>query len=120
PPGGDEIWMEKSILELQALMASGDLTSRALTLGYLERIRAFNPRVGAVIETNPQAVAHAAQLDNERRQGRVRGPLHGVPILLKDNIATADNMQTTAGSLALVKSRVPADATVASRLRMAG
>jgi amidase len=119
-PGGDEVWMEKSILELQALMASGELTSRALTLGYLKRIRALNPRVGAVIETNPQAVAYAARLDNERRRGHVRGPLHGVPILLKDNIATADTMQTTAGSLALVNSRVPADATVASRLRMAG
>jgi len=120
PPPGEAIWMEKSIPELQALMASGELTSRALTLGYLERIRALNPRVGAVIETNLQAVALATQLDHERRQGHIRGPLHGVPILLKDNIATADNMQTTAGSLALVNSRVPADATIASRLRAAG
>jgi len=119
-PGSDELWLEKSILELQGLMASGELTSRALTQGYLERIRALNPLVAAVIETNPQAVADAARLDNERRRGRVRGPLHGVPILLKDNIATADNTQTAAGSLALVRSRVPADATVAARLRSAG
>ncbi len=83
-PGADEVWMEKSILELQALMASGELTSRALTLGYLERMRALNPRVGAVIETIPQSIAYAARLDNERRRGHVRGPLHGVPILLKD------------------------------------
>jgi Asp-tRNA(Asn)/Glu-tRNA(Gln) amidotransferase A subunit family amidase len=119
-PGGEELWLEKSILELQSLMASGELTSRALTQGYLKRIRALNPLVAAVIETNPQAVADAARLDNERRRGRVRGPLHGVPILLKDNIATADNTQTAAGSLALVRSRVRADATVAARLRSAG
>ena len=98
----------------------GRITSRALTLGYLKRIRALNPRVGAVIETNPQSVAYAARLDNERRRGHVRGPLHGVPILLKDNIATADTMETTAGSLALVNSQVPADATVARQLRRAG
>ena len=64
----------------------------------------LNPLLGAVIETNPNAISIAVQRDRERRNGQVRGPLHGIPILVKDNIATADNMQTTAGSLALVNS----------------
>jgi len=117
----DTIWIEKTIPELQTLMASGALTSRELTRGYLQRIAQFNPLLRAVIETNPNAEAIAAQLDNERRQGRgLRGPLHGIPILLKDNIATDDQMQTTAGSLALVNSKVPADAILTQRLRAAG
>jgi len=116
----EAVWVEKSIRELQSLMTSGQLTSRELTLGYLARIRALNPLLAAVIETNPNAVAIAARLDNERRAGTVRGPLHGIPVLLKDNIATADNLQTTAGSLALVNSRVPADAPIARKLREAG
>lgn len=74
----------------------------------------------AVIELNPNAIAIAVALDNERKQGHVRGPLHGIPILVKDNIATADNMQTTAGSLALVNTRVPGDAPIIQRLRAAG
>ncbi len=111
-PGGDESapWFEKSFLELQSLMSSGQLTSRELTKAYLDRIARLNPTLGAVIETNPQAVGIAAALDGERRAGHVRGPLHGIPILLKDNIATDDAMQTTAGSLALLGTRVPADA----------
>jgi amidase len=119
---GDESapWFEATIPDLQALMASGQLTSRALTLAYLHRIHRLKPLLGAVIETNPNAVSIAAQLDNERRKGRVRGPLHGIPVLAKDNIATDDNMETTAGSLALVGSRVPADATIVARLRAAG
>jgi amidase len=116
----DAPWIEKSIPELQALMASGQLTSRELTLGYLKRIGDLNPLLHAVIETNSQAVAIAAKLDAERRAGHVRGPLHGIPILVKDNIATDDAMQTTAGSLALFGSHVPADATIVSRLRAAG
>jgi amidase len=116
----DGIWIEKSIPELQALMASGQLTSRALTLGYLDRISELNPLLHAVIEVNPQAVATAARRDAERRAGQLRGPLHGVPILVKDNIATGDRMQTTAGSLALVGSRVPGDAPLVARLRAAG
>src|SRR5256712_12807253 len=80
----------------------------------------LNPRLAAVIEPTPDASAIAARLDRERRDGDVRGPLHGIPILVKDNIATADSMQTTAGSLALVGSRVPADAEIAARLRAAG
>ena len=124
PPvvGGDESapWFEKSFLELQSLMSSGQLTSRELTQAYLDRIARLNPTLGAVIETNPQAVGIAASLDGERRAGRTRGPLHGIPILLKDNIATDDAMQTTAGSLALVGTRVPADAPLVANLRAAG
>lgn len=113
-------WFEASIPQLQALMASGALTSRALTLAYLQRINRLNPLLNAVIETNPNAVDISTQLDNERRAGQVRGPLHGIPLLLKDNIATDDQLQTTAGSLALLNSRVPADAPLTARLRAAG
>jgi amidase len=122
PPVHDEDapWFEASIPELQALMAARRLSSRELTKAYLARIDHLDPLLGAVIETNPQAIGIAAQRDAERRRGRIRGPLHGIPILLKDNIATDDRMETTAGSLALVGSRVPADATVAARLRAAG
>ena len=113
-------WFEATIPQLHALMDSGALSSRELTLGYLQRITRLNPLLNAVIETNPNAVSIAAQRDKERRSGQVRGPLHGIPVLLKDNIATHDNQQTTAGSLALRGSRVPADATLTSRLRSAG
>jgi amidase len=115
-----EPWIEASIPQLQDLLASRELTSRELTQGYLKRIATLNPLLGAVIQTNPNAVSIAAGLDNERRAGRVRGPLHGIPVLVKDNIATDDQMQTTAGSLALVNARVPADAPIAARLRAAG
>ena len=113
-------FVEKSIPELQAAMASGELSSRQLVMGYLDRIQSLNPLLLSVIETNPDAVSIAQHLDNERRRGHVRGPLHGIPILVKDNIATADNMQTTAGSLALVDSRVPTDAIIVQQLRAAG
>jgi amidase len=113
-------WFEASIPQLQTLMASGALSSRALTLAYLHRIDRFNPLLNAVIETNPQAVSIATQLDNERRAGNVRGALHGIPVLVKDNIATDDQLQTTAGSLALLNSRVPADSPLISGLRAAG
>src|SRR5207248_3000356 len=116
----DEPWIEASIPQLQALMTSGQLSSRELTLGYLGRIATLNPLLGAVIQTNPNAVSIAARLDNERRAGKLRGPLHGIPVLLKDNISTDDQLQTTAGSLALVESRVPADAPIVARLRDAG
>jgi amidase len=116
----DAIWIEQTIPALQALMSSGSVRSLELTHGYLKRIAELNPLLRAVIETNPNAPAIAARLDNERRAGAVRGPLHGIPILLKDNIATDDQMQTTAGSLALVNSRVPADAVLTQRLRAAG
>ncbi len=118
--GEDAPWFDATIPQLQAMMDSGQLTSRALTQGYLARIASLNPLLHAVIETNPQAVAIATQRDNERRAGQLRGPLHGIPVLLKDNIATGDTMQTTAGSLALVNSRVPGDAPLTRQLREAG
>ncbi len=117
---GDGPWIDATIPQLQSMMASRQFTSRELTLAYLSRIGSLNPLLHAVIETNPQAVSIATQRDNERRAGRLRGPLHGIPVLLKDNIATADNMQTTAGSLALVNSHVPSDAPLVRQLRDAG
>jgi amidase len=114
---------ETTIDELQRKMAAGELTARALASAYLERIAEVDrsgPKLNAVIELNPDALAIAEQLDAERRAGKVRGPLHGIPILIKDNIATLDQMQTTAGSLALVGSRPPRDAHVVVRLRAAG
>jgi amidase len=113
-------FLEKTIPQLQAAMASGEVTSKDLVKGYLRRIASLNPLLHSVIETNPNAVAIAQQLDNERRHGHVRGPLHGIPILVKDNIATDGNMETTAGSLALVHSRVPADAVITRQLREGG
>ncbi len=113
-------FIEKGILELQRLMASGALTSRQLTSNYFSRIGTLNGFLRAVIETNPDAMEIAANRDAERRAGQIRGPLHGIPILVKDNIATADKMETTAGSLALVGSKVPADAVLVQRLRAAG
>ena len=113
-------FLEKSIPELQAAMASGQVSSKDLVMGYLRRIASLNPLLNSVIETNPNAVSIAQHLDNERRRGHVRGPLHGIPVLVKDNIATDDNMQTTAGSLALVRSHVPADAVIIQQLREAG
>ncbi len=113
-------WIEASVPELQALMASGQLSSSGLTERYLERIAELNPLLHAVIETNPDALEIAARRDDERRRGQLRGPLHGIPVLVKDNIATFDKMQTTAGSLALVDSQVPADAVIVQRMREAG
>ena len=113
-------FVEASIPQLQAAMAAGQITSRELTQGYIDRIQSLNPLLHSVIELNPNAIAIAVGLDNERRKGQLRGPLHGIPILVKDNIATDDNMQTTAGSLALVNSRVPRDAVIIQRLRAAG
>src|SRR5437899_5277160 len=113
-------FVEKSIPELQDAMASGRLSSKGLVIDYLERINSFNGLLHSVIETNPDAIPTAEELDNERRHGHVRGPLHGMPMLVKDNIATHDRMQTTAGSLALVGSVVPDDATIIRRLRNAG
>src|SRR5216110_1622127 len=116
----DEPFIEAAIPQLQALMASGQLTSRQLTQGYIRRMQSLNPLLHSVIEVNPNAIAIAAQLDNERRRGQVRGPLHGIPLLVKDNIATDDQMQTTAGSLAIYGNHVPGDAVIVHRLRAAG
>src|SRR5260370_32370924 len=113
-------WIEATIPELQALMSSGALTSEQLTTNYLNQIASLNPLLHAVIETNPDALAIATELDTERQSGHLRGPLHAIPVLLKDTLATADTIQTTAGSLALVGSTVPADSVVVDRLRAAG
>jgi amidase len=123
PPVTDFELEEVSIAELQEGMTSGRWTAKQITELYLARIEAINaqgPSVRAVIETNPDAVAIAAALDEERAEGTVRGPLHGIPILLKDNIATADKTSTSAGSLALEGSIAPTDSFVAKRLREAG
>src|SRR5512132_1485031 len=114
---------EKTIAELQAAMTAGRLSSRRLTQAYLRRIRRIDLsgiQLNSVIEVNPDALEIAAALDAERRQGKVRGPLHGIPILVKDNYATRDKMETTAGSLALLGAEVPRDAFVVRRLRRAG
>lgn len=114
---------EATIDDLQRQMANGSLTARELTSAYLERIAsvdAAGSRLNAVIEVNPDALAIAEKLDAERKSGRVRGPLHGIPVLIKDNIDTADQMNTTAGSLALVGARPPRDAFIVARLREAG
>ncbi|MBI5767752.1 MAG: amidase [Verrucomicrobia bacterium] len=114
---------EATIEELQTQMAAGKLTARDLTQAYLDRIAQIDkagPKLNAVIELNPDALTHAAMLDADRKAGRVHGPLHGIPILLKDNLDTADRMQTTAGSLALVGQKPPRDAFMVARLRDAG
>ncbi len=101
-------------------MAAGQLSAKDLVQAYLNRIQQLNPTLHAVIETNTNAIAIANSLDRERKAGQVRGPLHGIPLLVKDNIATKDGMQTTAGSLALYNAQVPADAPLIARLRAAG
>ncbi|HUA16767.1 MAG TPA: amidase [Verrucomicrobiae bacterium] len=112
---------EITIAELQDGMKSGKYTARALVEQYSERIADIDKRtVNAVIEMNPEAEAIAASLDEERKAKGPRGPLHGIPVLIKDNIATSDRMMTTAGSLALVGSRPPKHSFVAQRLRAAG
>ena len=122
PPAPFEL-EEVTVVQLQAGMTSGRWTSRRIVEQYLERIAALDragPSLHAIIETNPDAVSLAEALDRERAAGRTRGPLHGVPVLLKDNIDTADRMTTTAGSLALEGSVPPRDSHVAERLRAAG
>ena len=114
---------EATIAELQAAMTRGGLSSQGLVNMYLERIQTLDekgPSINSVLEVNPDARRIARDLDRERNQGHVRGPLHGIPILLKGNIDTADDMSTTAGSLALVGDPPHQDATVAARLRAAG
>ena len=114
---------EVSIAELQARMESGQVTAEGIARAYLARIDSLDrggPRLRSVLTLNPDALAIAASRDRERGDGHVRGPLHGIPVLLKDNIDTADRMMTTAGSLALVGSPAVHDATVAARLRNAG
>ena len=114
---------EKTIAELQTLMESGEITSRELTQVYIDRIDEIDQngiQLNSVMEINSDALAIADQRDRERRDGHLRGPLHGIPVILKENIATRDRMQTTAGSLALLGSIPPRDAFTARGLRKGG
>src|ERR1700674_4013815 len=114
---------ELSLADIEAAFADGRLTSQQLTQSYLARIERLDrhgPNLGAVIETNPRALEIAAGLDAERKSRGSRGPLHGVPILIKDNVETSDHMMSTAGSLALQGWYAPKDAPLVERLRAAG
>jgi amidase len=114
---------EVTIDGLQQRMKNGSLTARKITEMYLKRIKEIDkagPKLNAIIELNPDALAIADKLDAERKSGKIRGPLHGIPVLVKDNIDTADKMMTTAGSLALLKHYAKKDAFIVSKLRDAG
>jgi amidase len=114
---------EATIDDLQARMRSGRESAESLAKQYLARIDSIDqrgPAINAVIELNPDALSIAAQLDAERKNGKLRGPLHGIPVFIKDNIDTADRMHTTAGSLALAENVAARDSFVAERLRAAG
>ena len=113
---------EATIADLQAQMTNGGLSSLSLVQMYLNRIDAIDRKGGlnSVIEINPDAQAIAKQMDAERKAGHVRGPLHGIPVMMKANVDTGDKLQTTAGSLALAGTPAPQDATVAKKLRDAG
>lgn len=106
--------------ELQTGMQTGKYSARLLTETYLKQIAEVDRRINSIIELNPEALSIADQLDQERRDGKIRGALHGIPILIKDNIDTADKMQTTAGSLALAGTIAPRDAFIVEKLRQAG
>ncbi|MCG6190901.1 amidase [Maribellus maritimus] len=111
---------EITIDDLQKKMASGELSSMEICQKYLDRINEIDPILKSIIELNPDALEIATQLDEERKNGTVRGPLHGIPIVIKDNIDTADKMQTTAGSLALEGNIAERDAFIVKKLREAG
>jgi len=116
-------YAEHDISTLQELMQSGDLSSEELTAYYLRRIDAVDragPELNSIIELNPDAITIAKALDEEREASGARGHLHGIPVVLKANIDTADKMTTTAGSLALAGHRPPADAFIVGKLREAG
>lgn len=120
PPCGSFHLEEATIDDMQAAMSNGSLTSQQLLSCYLVRTYQTNSYINSLLQLNPDAFAIAAQMDHERAAGRVRGPLHGIPFTVKDNIATKDNLETTAGSFALLGSIVPRDAFVVERLRHAG
>jgi len=123
PPQAASELDEVTVAELQDGMRSGRWTARSLAEQYLARIEAVDRKgatLGTIIESNPDALAVADAMDAERRAKGPRGPLHGVPVLIKDNVGTADRMHTSAGSLALATSIAPRDAFVAARLRAAG
>lgn len=113
--------LETTIFELQAKLKSGELTSKKLVEMYSERIKEVDPKIKSVLETNPDALQIAEKLDKERKKGKVRSHLHGIPVLIKDNIDTADKMKTTAGSLALMNAPTPKqDAFIVKQLRNSG
>ncbi|KAL1915111.1 uncharacterized protein VTP21DRAFT_7592 [Calcarisporiella thermophila] len=112
--------IETNILALQDAFNNKKLTAKQLTECYIKRIETIDPYLHSVIEVNADALNIAEQLDKEREQKGLRGPLHGIPILVKDNIATRDSMNTTAGSFALLGSKVPRDAFIINKLREAG
>ena len=114
---------EVTIDELQQKMKDGKLTSKAITQMYLKRIEAIDkkgPAINSIIEINPDAVKIAEEMDRERKAGKLRGPMHGIPVLIKDNIDTADKMMTTAGAAALIGNIASEDAFVVKQLRAAG
>lgn len=111
---------ELTIDELQQQMVNGELTAVAVCEKYLDRIDKVDPLLNSVIEINPDALDIAAELDEERKAGQVRGPMHGIPVLIKDNIDTGDRMMTTAGSLALAGTSAPGDAFIVKKLRESG
>lgn len=111
---------EVTVGDLKAKMESGELTSESICKKYLDRIAMVDPLLKSVIELNPDALEIARNLDEERKSGKVRGPLHGIPVMIKDNIDSGDQMQTTAGSLALSGNIAQADAPIVTRLREAG
>ena len=122
PPDKSLDLNERTIADLQQALQGG-YTSRRLCQDYLARIAALDkagPRLNALIELNPDALTIADTLDKERKAGKLRGPLHGIPILLKDNIDTGDKLQTTAGALAMTGHHAAQDAHVAKQLRAAG
>jgi amidase len=119
----DDELIEVTIDELQAKMEKGEMSSKDITKWYLKRIENIDksgPAINSVIELNPDAIQIAEAMDAERKAGKVRGPMHGIPILLKDNIDTADKMMTTAGSIALIGNKASKDAFITKQLREAG
>ncbi|GIW25888.1 amidase family protein [Meiothermus sp.] len=116
----ETLTQQATIPELQAEMQAGRLTSEALTLFYLWRIRRYNDQLRAYLELNPAALEEARRLDQERRQGKVRGPLHGIPLSLKDNISTQGPLHTTAGAAVLAQHIADQDAFLVQKLRAAG
>lgn len=113
--------LETTVFDLQAKMKSGELSAVKLVEMYSQRIKEVDPKVKSVVEINPDAMAIAEKLDQERKKGKIRSGLHGIPILIKDNIDTADKMKTTAGSLALMNAPTPKqDAHIVKLLRNAG
>lgn len=112
---------EMTVMQLQEMMKTGKMTSKDIVQKYLDRIKEVDPKINSVVEINPDALTIAEQMDKERKSNKVRSPLHGIPVLLKDNIDTADKMRTTAGSLALMDAPTPkADAFLVQQLRKAG